>query len=265
MIHAPFRPIVLVICLAVLVTANCSGADPSLVRVLSYNIHHGEGVDGRLDLERIARVLLSVEPDLVALQEVDRRVSRTQSVDQPSELARLTAMHVVFGANIPLQGGHYGNAILSRYPFVRHENHLLPNFDGSEQRGVLLAEIEVNRTPVLFLATHLDFRSDPRERLASTKAINLLATKNVNAPAILAGDLNDTPGSGTLRELETQWAGVRDEPFFTIPVGKPTKQIDFILQRPGDRWQVMETRVLDEAIASDHRAILSVLKLLPSP
>ncbi|MEX2025646.1 MAG: endonuclease/exonuclease/phosphatase family protein, partial [Pirellulaceae bacterium] len=60
------------------------------LRVLTYNIHHGEGIDGKLDLPRIARVIESVDPDLVALQEVDRRVERTGSVDQPAELARLT-------------------------------------------------------------------------------------------------------------------------------------------------------------------------------
>ncbi|MEZ6125818.1 MAG: endonuclease/exonuclease/phosphatase family protein [Planctomycetaceae bacterium] len=109
-------------------------ADPTQLRVLSYNIHHGEGVDRKLDLQRIADVILSVRPDLVALQEVDRNATRTGGVDQPAELARLTRMHVVFGANIELQGGHYGNAVLSRHPIARLRNHLLPNIDDSERR-----------------------------------------------------------------------------------------------------------------------------------
>ena len=54
------------------------GADqapvPGTLRVLTYNIHHGEGTDGKLDLDRIARVIKAAEPDIVALQEVDQKI-----------------------------------------------------------------------------------------------------------------------------------------------------------------------------------------------
>src|SRR5690606_78873 len=63
---------------------------PLRLRVLSYNIHHGEGIDGKLDLERIAKVILAVKPDLVAVQEVDQNTERADKIDQPAELARLT-------------------------------------------------------------------------------------------------------------------------------------------------------------------------------
>ncbi|MCO6458083.1 MAG: endonuclease/exonuclease/phosphatase family protein [Pirellulaceae bacterium] len=240
-------------------------AEPLRLRLLSYNIHHAEGVDRKLDVERIAGVIRSVKPDLVALQEVDRNVGRTQSVDQPAELARLTGMQVVFGANIELQGGHYGNAVLSRLPIKRQRNHLLPNIDASEQRGVLEVEVQpgASHPAVLLLATHLDFRPDNRERLASAKAINLLAGKDPRQPALLAGDLNDTPDSQTLETLASTWSVANAQPLATVPVDRPTKQIDFILCRPRDRWKVVEVRVLDEAVASDHRAIFAVLELLP--
>ena len=78
------------------------------LRVLCYNIHHAAGVDGKLDVPRIARVIQSVKPDLVALQEVDRNTTRTGKVDQAAELAQLTRMNHVFGANIAFQGGQYG-------------------------------------------------------------------------------------------------------------------------------------------------------------
>ena len=66
---------------------SADAARPLAIRVLSYNIHHGEGVDGKLDLQRIARVITSVKPDLVALQELDRNTTRTEKVDQPAVLA----------------------------------------------------------------------------------------------------------------------------------------------------------------------------------
>ncbi len=93
--------------------SGATAAEPFRIRVLCYNIHHGEGVDKKLDLDRIAKVILSVSPDVVALQEVDRKTKRTNHVDQSSELARLTKMKVVFEKNIDFQGGHYGNAVLS--------------------------------------------------------------------------------------------------------------------------------------------------------
>ncbi|WP_254508302.1 endonuclease/exonuclease/phosphatase family protein [Anatilimnocola floriformis] len=240
--------------------------EPLRLRVLSYNIHHAEGVDRKLDVPRIAEVMLSVKPDVIAVQEVDRKVKRSRGEDQPAELARLTKMHAAFGENIELQGGHYGNLLLSRFPIIRHKNHLLPNIDKSEQRGVIAAELQIaeGKPPLLFYATHFDFRSDERERLASVKMINELAAAHADQPALLAGDLNATPESKTLLDLAAAWTQANDKPLPTIPVEKPSKQIDFILYRPSERWKVIEVRVLNEAIASDHRAIFAELEMLPA-
>ncbi|QDU28450.1 hypothetical protein ETAA8_35500 [Anatilimnocola aggregata] len=239
---------------------------PAQLRVLSYNIHHGEGTDGKLDLERIARVIKSVDPDLVALQEVDRVVPRSKQIDQPAELAKLTEMKVAFGANLPLQGGHYGNAILSRFPIAAHKNHLLPVIDSGEQRGVLLAEIEVPQLaePLLFLATHFDHRGKDAERIASAKTINGLVSKFGDRCALLAGDLNDVHRSNAVAELQTNWTLANQTPLPTVPVDKPRQQIDFVLFRPAARWKVVEVKVLDEAVASDHLPILAVFEIKPA-
>ena len=238
---------------------------PQRLRVLTYNIHHGEGMDRKLDLERIAKVIESAQPDIVALQEVDKTVKRSQSVDQPAELARLTNMQAVFGSNISLQGGEYGNAVLSKYPIRGHKNHKLPNFDAGEQRGVLEVQIEVHglREPLQLLATHLDHRADGRERLASAKAINELVTDDTNKVAVLAGDLNAVPDSNVLKEFTRSWSRTNVDILPTIPVDKPSRQIDYVLVRPRSRWKLIETKVLDEAVASDHRPLLAVVELVP--
>ncbi|QDV12394.1 Endonuclease/Exonuclease/phosphatase family protein [Rosistilla oblonga] len=238
-------------------------SEPLRLRVLSYNIHHGAGVDSKLDLQRIADVILSVKPDVVALQEVDKNVKRSGDVDQPAELARLTKMNVVFGANIDLQGGHYGNAILSRFPIIRHENHRLPNIDGGEQRGMIEAEIALPKSnqPLLLLATHLDHRPDESERLASAAFINKRLAGKPQHPALLAGDMNARPDSETLRRLQANWTSSNQTPMATYPVTQPTIQIDYILHSPAKRWKVIEFKVLDEAVASDHRAIFAILEL----
>lgn len=247
------------------VFAAADPPQPLRLRVLTYNIHHAEGIDGQLDLERIARVIESVDPDLVALQEVDCRVERTGSVDQPAELARLTGMEVAFGGNIALQGGDYGNAVLSCLPIRRHQNHKLPCFDNGEQRGVLELEIELpgEAKPLLLLATHLDHRPDHRERIASAEAISKLIADRPDQAAILAGDLNATPDSPPLEVILKDWHNASREVQPTIPVRKPSRQIDYVLVRPASRWRVVETKVLDEAVASDHRALLAVVEWLP--
>lgn len=67
------------------------------LRVLTYNIHHGEGTDGKFDLDRIAKLISAQEPDLVALQEIDVKTARASGVDQAAKLAKLTGMHYAFG------------------------------------------------------------------------------------------------------------------------------------------------------------------------
>lgn len=249
--------------LTILTVTHVVASEPIRIRVLSYNIHHAEGVDRKLDLDRIATVIRSVNPDIVALQEVDQKATRSESVDQPAKLARLTKMNVAFGANIPLQGGHYGNAVLTKFPIVKHENHRLPNVDNGEQRGVIVADIRISeaRQPLVLFATHLDHRGDDRERIASAKVINQLADKRGNLPMLLAGDLNAVVDSQTLNELLTGWTQTNDKPMPTIPVTKPTRQIDFVLCRPRNQWKIIEVKVLEESVASDHRPILVVMEL----
>lgn len=250
--------VLLTLCAASVATA----AEPIRIRVVSYNIHHGEGTDRRLDLKRIAQVLSDAEPDIIALQEVDQNTTRTDNVDQAAELAKLLKMNHVFGGNIDLQGGHYGNAILTRFASISASNHPLPLLAKGEQRGVLEADITVPglKQPLKFLDTHFDHRQDEKERIASSKMIAQLIQDWGNCPALLAGDLNAVPDSKPLALLEKDWKRSNEEILPTIPSDKPTRQIDYILLRPKQGWKVVECRVLDEPVASDHRGILAVLE-----
>ncbi|MCH7814190.1 MAG: endonuclease/exonuclease/phosphatase family protein, partial [Planctomycetes bacterium] len=146
-------------------------------RVLTYNIHHAEGVDGRIDLERIAAVIRRAEADLVALQEVDRGVERSGCVDQPERPAALTGMQIVFAKNIDHEGGAYGNAVLSRFPVEGHRNHRLPRTPPNEQRGLLEIHIQPGGNEFVFLATHLDHQADDDERVPGVAVIGDLVTQ----------------------------------------------------------------------------------------
>ena len=112
------------------------------------------------------------------------------------------------------------------------------------------------------LPVRLDHRRPDAERRASAKFINQMMGDRDKMPAILAGDFNDVPGSPTLREVGKLWMRTNPEITPTIPVAKPVRQIDYILVRPKGRWKVVETQVLDEAVASDHRAIFAVIELV---
>jgi endonuclease/exonuclease/phosphatase family metal-dependent hydrolase len=227
------------------------------LRVLSYNIHHGEGMDGVLDLERIAGVIRSVSPDLVALQEVDVRTQRTGGVDQALELARLTGMHVVFGPGMPHQGGLYGNALLSRWPAAALRNHALPVSPKREPRAILEVGFE-HPFVAQVMATHLDITRP--DRMSAVERLATIAPAAEGVASIFMGDLNDTPDSPVLEGLRAQgWVPAVEG--LTIPVKGPKRQIDFILVRPAGRWRVVEGRVLEEEVASDHRPIFVVLEL----
>ncbi|WP_231956516.1 endonuclease/exonuclease/phosphatase family protein [Posidoniimonas polymericola] len=241
---------------------------PIQLRVMSYNIHHGEGVDGKIDLSRIARVINDARVDVVALQEVDSGVERTAGVDQPRELARLTGLAIVFGDNIAYQGGRYGNAVLSRFPVEECVNHPLPSHYEGEQRGVMRV---VLKTPdgwpaVRVLATHFDYRQGSTERLDSAEVVNQLlrdTAPDARSLTLLVGDLNAQPGSPTLLRLAEQWRSASAAPAPTFPVDHPTRQIDHVLVGKSSRWQNESFEVLAEPTASDHRPIVATLRFAP--
>ena len=233
---------------------------PATVRVLTYNIHHGESTAGKLDLSRIAAVVRESGADVVALQEVDRHVPRSGGVDQAAELASQLDMHAVFAANISLDGGEYGNAVLSKWKVRLIANHLLPNLNDGEQRGVLEVEIAWPReSPLRLLATHLDHRRDEAERLKSAEMINELEAREPGAWTLLAGDINAVPESQTLSILNMNWQISDSQLAPTIPSDKPSRKIDYIFtQRGQDLYTLRCAQVLDEKTASDHRPLLAV-------
>ena len=111
-----------------------SGERNSL-KILSYNIKHGRGMDGKVDLPRIAKVIGSLSPDLVTLQEVDKNCTRSGSIDLTRELAGILKMEGRFGKFMDFQGGEYGMAVLSRFPILSHQVHAPAPRGGTTMRA----------------------------------------------------------------------------------------------------------------------------------
>jgi endonuclease/exonuclease/phosphatase family metal-dependent hydrolase len=214
-----------------------SSAPRRTIRVMTYNIHHGEGTDGKLDLERIADLIRRQKADVVALQEVDRGVERTGRRDLIAELATLTKMRYVFRKNIPYQGGEYGNAILSRFPVLEEANHHYKMLRPGEQRGLLRALLNVSGRKLLLLNTHIDYRPEDFERLSNVEEIAGILPGYGNVPVILCGDFNDVPNSRTHAKVKEifvdSWEAVGTGEGPTYSSTRPEKRIDYVFVKKG--------------------------------
>ena len=236
------------------------------VRVMSWNVHHGRGIDGRLDLDRIADEVEDSGADIVGLQEVDRHWGgRSGFADQAAELARRLHMHVVFGANLdldPLQPGQprrqYGTAILSDPPIHHWRNTPLPRTGNREQRGLLEALVTVRGVPIRFFTTHLQYDSQ-QERIAQVAAVREV----IGVPqesVVLTGDLNARPGTPEIdaitEDLVDAWAeaGVGDGS--TLSGGDA--RIDYVLH---SNDVVARTAAVLSTDASDHLPVIADLVL----
>jgi endonuclease/exonuclease/phosphatase family metal-dependent hydrolase len=210
------------------------------VRVMTYNIRHGAGTDGRLDLNRTADVIRATGADVVGLQEVDRHFgARSDFADQATWLAGDLGTNVVFGANLdldPLVAGQprrqYGTAILCAHPILDWDNTHLPRFDDSEQRGLLRARISVQGAAVQVYTTHLQ-HDDADERLVQARAITRLIGEPAD-PVVLLGDLNATPRAAEIRVLSgtlvDTWRSVGVGAGHTHPSSRPRRRIDYVMR-----------------------------------
>lgn len=232
--------------------------EPTRLRVMSYNIHHGEGVDGKVNLVRIAEVIKQQSPDIVGLQEVDKGVARTQRRDFPAELAALTGMACVFSNNFNYQGGEYGNAVLTRLPIERWTNTHLRMLRPNEQRGVLQLVLKVGARKLLFMNTHIDYRHDDAERVANVAQFKeIIADQRL--PIVFVGDFNSQPGSRThaamAEAFDDVWLLAGDGPGFTITSTNPSSRIDYVWVSKSAPLQALRAWV-PRTEASDHLPLM---------
>ncbi|MGO1060950.1 endonuclease/exonuclease/phosphatase family protein [Planococcus sp. FY231025] len=251
------------------------------LKVMSFNVAHGLGMDNKVDLEKTARVIEQAQPDIVGLQEVDRCfTARSSFCDQVSWFEKRLGMNAAFGPNLDLEPldpamprRQYGNAILSKYPIQHTENHLMVNIDGpgaaGEQRGMLEAVIQVKGAFVHFFCTHLSLEEE--ELQVNVQQILEIAEKS-RFPQILAGDFNAVPENRHIQRLSSRFHDVFSDlgkgDAFTYPTPvqtvsekedvKPMARIDYVFA--GQEVQAERASVI-KTDASDHLPIVAELVL----
>jgi endonuclease/exonuclease/phosphatase family metal-dependent hydrolase len=159
-------------------------------RVVTYNIHKARGMDGRVNIERILRVLRELEPDIVALQEVVNHENRAPEEHQACYLADQLGLHYTVGETRRHREAAYGNATLSRWKFERvHKIDL--SVPGREPRGALRTDIRVGSHLVHVVNVHLGTAMHERKAQARLIDEHLLKAIDVSGPRIVLGDFND--------------------------------------------------------------------------
>lgn len=254
--------------IAVTLSLGTQPAWGAALRVMTYNIHHAEGTDNVIDLDRIADVINAASPDIVALQEVYQAMDLVgNDFFQLDGLAALTGMQAYFGPALtipPAFGtGEYGNGVLVRsdITITGTANHPLPNPAAGEPRALIEMGLSWNdagsTVEFTLLATHFDNASETN-RLAQAAFANSLVAGS-STPALLAGDLNANLGSAPMQLVYDEWTNTSG----------PISQIDYVLYRGTDQWNVVEPGQFivnsTTQVASDHFPLLAVVEFVPEP
>jgi endonuclease/exonuclease/phosphatase family metal-dependent hydrolase len=233
-----------------------------LPRVLTYNVHRCVGVDGLLSPQRISQVIASCQPDIVALQELDVRRSRTGGIDQAHWIGGQLGMGVHFHPAMGTTNELYGDAILTALPSRLIKAGVLPTHPSRrrlEPRGALWVSVALDHAEVQLLNTHLGLNR--HERLAHVEALlgpEWLGNNPCRSPVIVLGDFNALPGSRGYARLasrlrDAQQLSPSDRPRATFPAPLPLLRVDHVFV---SRFvEVLEVRTLRHSMAraaSDH-------------
>jgi len=222
------------------------------LRVMTFNIRHARGLDGLVNLNRIVADILHGEPDIVALQEVDRFHIRSKFVDQVKYLKKALNMDAFFSPSIQYYGiAEYGNAILSKYPLVDQKVEPLPGI--KENRALLSAKVQIGDYELTLFTTHLGVLEDER-RMQMPIILDKLHA--VDGPAIFLGDLNMDGTHDLLQSLNEPWRKaelIHDSGTFYLGA-----EIDHIFTGPFvsaiNAWTIKTT-------SSDHMPVVAELKI----
>ncbi len=232
---------------------------PITLKVMTFNIHHGENNLGKTNLTRVAELIKKHKPDLVALQEIDSVVTRSGKLNQMRIMSLLSGYDDVFSKSIDLQGGKYGLGILSAHPIESVQRLKLPNPDSTEPRILMCALVSLSNSKYIrFCNTHLDHRS-PLNRGLQAAVINE-NLQNSLYPVIVGGDFNATSNDHTLEAMAKYWNDAGENTEGATYPGNG-KRIDYFWTHKESSFKVLDYRVLYEPDTSDHQPVIVTYSL----
>jgi endonuclease/exonuclease/phosphatase family metal-dependent hydrolase len=239
------------------------------LKLMTFNIHSGVGVDERYDLGRIRRVLNEERPDITALQEVECGGRRTSLDDQSAILAGDLAISSSFCVTRPAGEGSFGIGVLSPFPVLHRQQYDLSYRTGREPRYCLRVDLEIEPGAVLHVFNcHLGLgareRAFQRSQMVSDA---ILLSKELHHPVVVMGDFNDRPIPVVHRQLRKHFTdafratGKRWGP--TFKAGPIPLRLDHIYLSRG--IAVLDCRVRNDAltrVASDHRPVIATVDVV---
>jgi endonuclease/exonuclease/phosphatase family metal-dependent hydrolase len=240
-----------------------SNASPTILKVATFNIHHGQGTDGYLNLMRIAEVIRALDVDIIGLQEVDKNWgNRSQGQNQLAFLSGILDMEAHFGPALSRKGeqgyGYYGNGVLSKHPIIKARNHHLKRLDGSEDRAFIETLIRVGDKKMVFITVHLGLSEWERHM-----HLNQLLERvdESDCPVVVVGDFNSPSDSELIEMMGRRMtdafavAGRGEGVSFVNSVS--SVRIDYIWVSKD--FEVLESRTF-ATIASDHYPVTATLR-----
>jgi endonuclease/exonuclease/phosphatase family metal-dependent hydrolase len=172
------------------------------MRIVTYNVHRCQGIDGRYSPRRVLEVLQEISADVVALQEVVSKGEAARHDDQARFLAEELGLQLAVGHNRKFRGGDYGNVVLSRFPLGTTRNHDI-SVRGRERRGCFRADLRVGDDRTLHLFNvHLGTSYLERRRQARLLTEGeILKNGEITGPRLVLGDFNEWTAGLTSRLL----------------------------------------------------------------
>src|SRR5215470_1748235 len=229
------------------------------MRIVTYNIHKGRGMDGRTSIKRIANVLSGLDADIIALQEIFAVCD--QEPGQVEVLASELGFHASFGRTRHHNGRPYGNAILSRWPIIASCEMDISRAD-REKSGCIRADLKTPRGALHVFNIHMgtnyfERRHQVRSLLSSKQIVD-----NLEGPRVLIGDFNEWIKGLTTRMLSEKFESLNMELHIrrrrSYPGFLPIMHLDHIyFERPLhiEKAELVRTRL--SKIASDHLPLVA--------
>jgi endonuclease/exonuclease/phosphatase family metal-dependent hydrolase len=226
----------------------------------SYNVHKCVGIDRRFDPDRVRQVIAEIDPDVIALQEADKRFGDRMGLIDLAALRRETGLEPIpLARRRRLGHGHHGNLLLVRHGKVRDVRQI--DLPGLEPRGAVVADLELRDGVVRVMAAHLGLLR--QSRLAQVRAILAALPHERDEPTVLLGDMNEwrkdhrsalgslAPGFGPVGAFVP-----------SFPAVFPVFALDRILARPHQLIEHIEAHVSDlSRVASDHLPVKARVRL----